>query len=248
MNFKVLIIIITTIIILTLLSYGLYFGVYLSYPLSKNPEAWTQLAGFFGGVLAPILSFFSIVLLINSLNMQNKANNLLIIEAERNKQSELIRQFESKFFHLIDSQKIGFANFELLFLENGKGVLKRSSLAISHFEDIWDEISELDGQDDLKMKLLQELDDDDAIYSIVRVFYIIVKITSDTFPDDSVEHKKLRKEYIITLINFTDITLMKLILIVMKYLTYFSGEYLKNNKDFMEVIEEVGLGEYYTEI
>jgi len=248
MNFKVLMIIITSIMILTLLSYWLYFGIYLSYPLSKNPAAWTQIAGFFGGILAPILSFFSIVLLINSLNMQNKANNVLILEAERNKKSEVIRQFESKFFNLIDSQKIAFVNFELLFLDRGQDVFKRSALAISHLEDIWDEISEQGGGLDSKKKLLQNLDDDDAIYSIVRVFYIIVKITTDTFPDDSIEHQKLRKEYIVTLINFTDITLLKLILMVMKYLNYFSGEYLKNNEIFMEVIKEVGLDGYYAEI
>lgn len=230
------------------LVYGLYFGLYLGYSLSDKPEVWSQLGGYFGGILGPILSFFSIVLLISSLRLQNQANTQLKSEIQRNKKNEEIKQFEVKLFNLIDSQKVVFSNFELEFIVEGENVVKRSSKAMNELEDIIDECNDHSVGPEDKKKLLESLDSCDDIFSLVRVFYVIVKIICDTFDENTEGNKLLRKEYILTLVNFTDYSALKLIIISMKYSDFANCRYLVGCEDFIDVINGAGLRDYYRDI
>lgn len=237
------------VLILAALSYCAYFGLFLGLPLSDDPNSWAQLGSFMGGVLGPFFSLISIALLIKSLTLQNKANVNIFNELERNKKGDVVRRFESKFFNLIDSQKVTFANFSLDFTPKGKEVeTLKSSKAISVLEDVLSSFDGLDNAEEYKKKLIKKLDDDDDIFSLVRVFYVIVKLICDAFPDKNEEHSKLRKEYIVTLINFTDYSMVKLMLITMKYENYASSRYLNANEDFKGVMKDLKLQEYYSSI
>ena len=75
--------------------YFFYFGIALEYPLSVKPSEWALVGSFFGGVLGPILSFISIILLIKSLNFQKKTNLTLETEVVRSKKLDHLKTFES---------------------------------------------------------------------------------------------------------------------------------------------------------
>lgn len=237
------------VLILAALSYGAYFGLFLDLPLSDDPNSWGQLGSFMGGVLGPFFSLISIALLIKSLTLQNKANVNMFNELERNKKGDVVRRFDSKFFNLIDSQKVSFANFSLDFTFDEGGIETfKSSKAISSLEDVLSSLDGLDNAKNYKGELIKRLDDDDDIFSLVRVFYVIVKLICDAFPDDDEEHSKLRKEYIVTLVNFTDYSMVRLMLITMRYGNYASSRYLNGNKDFKEVMKDLKLQDYYDSI
>lgn len=50
-----------------------------------------------------------------------------------------------------------------------------------------------------------------------------------------------RRSHILTLVNFTDFSLLRLIMISLQFMEYHSTEYLRENKDFNEVLKEVGI-------
>ena len=52
--------------------YFLWFKAWLNFHLSKNPEVWGQFGDFVGGVLNPILSFITVVILIITTIYQQK--------------------------------------------------------------------------------------------------------------------------------------------------------------------------------
>jgi hypothetical protein len=141
-----------------------------------------------------------------------------------------------------------FSNFELEFIVEGNNVIKKSSSAIIELEDIVDEYNDAGASPDSKKELLKSLDSGDDIFSLVRVFYVIVKIICETFKGDDEENKSLRKEYILTLVNFTDYSALKLIIISMKYSEYFSTKYLQDCDDFMDVLKDTGLSGYLRDI
>ncbi len=49
-----------------------YIAKFHSYSFSKNPEHWGQLGDYIGGVLNPILSFVTVIILLTTINIQNK--------------------------------------------------------------------------------------------------------------------------------------------------------------------------------
>jgi len=51
-----------------------------------------------------------------------------------------------------------------------------------------------------------------------------------------------RTSHLLTLINFTDFPLLRLVMISMQFMEYKSLEYLKENIEFNSVLEEVGIG------
>ena len=93
-----------------------YFYFKLGYRISSDTAVWGALGDYFGGVLNPILSFISIILLISSLTLQREANTDLRKEIKRNEKNEKFRSFETQFFNMINSQKPH--------LDGGRGHLK----------------------------------------------------------------------------------------------------------------------------
>ncbi|MCX9469358.1 hypothetical protein IG522_17955, partial [Vibrio cholerae] len=89
-------------------SYVVNFYYKLGYGLSDDVAVWAQLGDYAGGLLNPILSFISLVLLIKSLTLQNEANLDLRKELKINEKTEKLRSFETHFFNMLNSQKVSF--------------------------------------------------------------------------------------------------------------------------------------------
>ncbi|PME57465.1 hypothetical protein BCV33_12000 [Vibrio lentus] len=222
-------------------SYVSHFYINLNYGLSDSVEVWAQLGDYAGGLLNPILSFISLVLLIKSLNLQNQANIDLRNELKINEKTEKLRSFETHFFNMINSQKVAFDSFELVFTDE----VKVSVIAVMAIEDQIEEILE----DSINRThavtaiehLLDKLDDTDRIFSAIRIFYIMVKMVDDKLSTENDFSISDRKTHLRTLINFTEFSLLRLIMISMQFLDCHPAEYLKHHDEFNEVLNEVGL-------
>lgn len=73
---KLLIIILIGLLALSLCAAAFYFYVGVGKSISANGADWSDFGGFYGGVVGPILSFISIILLVYSINQQADANEL----------------------------------------------------------------------------------------------------------------------------------------------------------------------------
>jgi hypothetical protein len=51
-----------------------------------------------------------------------------------------------------------------------------------------------------------------------------------------------RKAHFLTLVNFTDFSQLRLIMVCVQFMDYQSTEYLKSSHELKSVIEELGLG------
>lgn len=116
-------------------SYVFQFYFNLGYEISENPSDWVDFGAFFNGLVSPLLSFVSLVLLIQSLNLQNQANIELRAEVQLNHKNEQLRSFETYFFGLIEAQRTSFSNFELKFKEEGNIKALGGVCAIRTLED-----------------------------------------------------------------------------------------------------------------
>ncbi|MBB1315758.1 MULTISPECIES: hypothetical protein [Aliivibrio] len=225
------------------LSYWYNFSYLHSYVISKNPGDWGVLGDFLGGVLNPILTFFTIVLLVSSLNLQRESNNHLKLEIEKSEHFEKIRSFESRFFNMIDSQKVLFESFKLEFVDS----VRHSSSAVNELESILIDIKQANGSISQIKRAIEAFDDNDQIFSVTRTFCIIVKNINEKISLDNDFTLKDKMDYYETLINFTDYSLFKLILISSKYLEYKNLDVI-NHKDFQDVLEAIGVKDYLDKI
>lgn len=99
MRIKAYLISATALIAIVYLIYWLHFYVCLDYEASNDPAVWGQFGDYAGGVLNPLLSFISIVLLIKSLVLQHEANGNLKTEIKNGEKTERLRSFEVLFFN-----------------------------------------------------------------------------------------------------------------------------------------------------
>ena len=70
---------------------------------SNDKGDWGTFGDFVGGVLNPILTFITIVMLINSLKLQREANEQLIKDERRQEKDVLLKRFEDGFYNLISA-------------------------------------------------------------------------------------------------------------------------------------------------
>jgi hypothetical protein len=236
-------------IAITWLVYFGYFGIYLSYTFSNDVKDWSDFGGYIGGVLTPLLSFLTIVLLVRSLSIQVDAANELRLEIGRNKKNDDIRNFESTFFNMINTQKDLFESFKLVFYsQKGQPEAYRKSSAVIQLEDIIQTLQDEDKNHDEISFFVKELDSKDDIYSVVRPFCIIVKLIKNRLSDTNGFTPQNRKDYFETLINFTDYSLFRLVLLSINYLDYEQLDVVKDNDDMMETIKDLGAYSYLTNI
>jgi hypothetical protein len=229
------------------LSYWYNFSYLLSFGISSKPEYWGMLGDFIGGVLNPILTFFTIVLLVNSLGLQKESNSHLESEIKKSERFEKIRSFESRIFNMIDSQKFIFENFKLRFIISGIIEVKCSSSAVNELESIISDIKNVGGSKEQIQKTIDALDDNDDIYSVIRTFCIMVKYIDKQITNENGFSSEDRLDYYETLINFTDYALVRLVLICTKYTDYSTLDVLKND-EFTSVVKSAGTESYVNEI
>lgn len=236
-----------TIIALAWAAYWFNFSHINSYDISNNPSDWGVLGDFLGGILNPILTFFTIVLLINSLDLQKESNNSLKKEVQRNELLERKRTFESRFFNMIDSQKTNFDSFKLDFINDGSIETKLSASAVLELENIIVDITAAKGSKKQIKQAIETLDDYDEIYTVIRIFCVIAKTINEKLSDANGFSFEDRLDFYETLINFTDYSLFKLILICIKYLEFSNLQTLRS-AEFTVALKKVGATEYFEKI
>ena len=229
-----------TILIVAVFSlYIFHFYIRLGYVVSTSPEAWGQLGDYAGGLLNPLLSFISIVLLIKSLTLQNEANKGLRDEIESTRRTERLRSFETQLFNMINSQQSYFDRFKVsLVSDDGVSIYYGVEAVIN----IGDTVEALREKGLAVSDYLEEIDSSDQIYSLTRIFQNMVKVIDERLCDSGGFTMVDRRSYYLTLINFTDFSLLNLIMIAAQFMDYPSTAYLKSNTEFNAVLRDVGLG------
>lgn len=223
-------------------SYIFQFYFNLGYELSEQPSDWVYFGDFFNGLVSPLLSFVSLILLIQSLNLQNQANTELRAEIQLNHKNEQLRTFETYFFGLIEAQKASFANFELEFKAGENVKILGGACAIRELEDRIEYSRRRHATYTEIKEMLDKLDQDEHIYNSIRVFYNIVKMITERLSDANQFDETIRANQFQTLISFTEFSQLRLVMICMQFMDYPSADYLKNNQEFMAVLKELGGG------
>jgi hypothetical protein len=188
-------------------------------------------------MLNPLLGFISLVLLIKSLRLQNEANADLRKELINSEKTEKIRSFETLFFNMINSQKVLFDSFKI----KTQDAIMYGSEAVIKIEDVIEDLREQHQDDELIIQFLKNIDSNDQIFGVTRGFYIIVKMITEKLSNDNGFSEEDRKSHLLALVNFTDFSLLRLIMISMQFMSYPSIEYLRKNSDFNAVLKEVEL-------
>ena len=222
-------------------SYVFHFYFELKYGISNDPAVWGQLGDYFGGLLNPMLSFISLVLLIKSLTLQNQANQDLRHEISETRKTEKLRSFEVQLFNMIDSQRASLSTFKLEFEEGGTPITKYGVEAIIMLEDAIETLRNESGNSNDATEYLEEIDSTDQIFGATRVFYNMVKMISEKLSNTNGFSPEDRAAHYLTLINFTDFSLLRLVMMSAQFMEYPSTEYLKSNAEFNAVLKETGL-------
>ncbi|HHX8696939.1 TPA: hypothetical protein ACVO4Y_002469 [Vibrio diabolicus] len=223
-------------------SYVSQFYFNLGYVLSDKASDWVDFSDYVGGLISPLLSFVSLVLLIQSLNLQNQANKELRDEVKLNQKNERLRSFETYFFGLIEAQKSSFANFELDFPIELGGKSLAGVCAVQELEDQIEIMRDNNESDGSIADAIEKIDKDEKIYNTIRIFYNIVKMTTERLTNAHGFDEKTRANQFQTLISFTEFSQLRLVMISMQFVDCPAADYLKSNVEFMGVLIDLGGG------
>ncbi|MGN5591880.1 hypothetical protein [Escherichia coli] len=226
-------------------AYYLHFGIDGS--LSQKTEVWGQFGDYVGGVVNPILSFITIYLLINSIGLQRESNESLTNEIKRQEKLEEYKKFELRFFRLIESQEENFSRFKICIsqqdddeknvdeqLEKTDEILSGGA-AVTFIEDCLLPLKEAGVSKERVFHWLNSLDDDGSFFSLVRRFYLILKLV-----DANTLTKSERDEMYETLINLTDIKVISIIAILSLHYDWYVIKYIKATK----ILDKEGVREF----
>ncbi|AOA71015.1 hypothetical protein [Stenotrophomonas rhizophila] len=217
-----------------------YLSQFSSYELSDDPEDWAQLGDYIGGILNPILSFISVLLIVRSLGLQRSANEGLQQQMHAAQRGEITRAFEAKFFGML---KVQSENFSSLALVDERGNIVKSVDAVLWIETKVDELR-TKGADDKKIaNFINAIDSKDQLYGLIRGFYVTVKFVVDGLAEDRGFTRKERESEIHTLINFSDFALVRLYKLMMQFAETPAAQYLRSCSELGGVMADVGLNE-----
>lgn len=226
---------------LAVLSYVWNFYYVLDYRVSKDSAVWGQLGDYLGGLLNPVLTFISIVLLIKSLSLQNQANLSLRNDLKNSERTEKLRSFEALFFNMLDSQKEMFRSLELVFDGEHGPLSCRGVDAALALESAVEDVRTASSDTRAVRDFIEGQDSRDQIFSLTRAFYVSVKLIAQKLDDSEGFTKADRDSHYQTLINFTDFAQLRLIVMCAQFMDYPSVTYLRGNEEFSQVLQDVGL-------
>jgi hypothetical protein len=229
------------IIVAVFSAYLVKFYFILDYSVSNTQSVWGNFGDYAGGILNPILSFITIVLLIKSLDFQKESNNSLEGQLAKNEQLGKLRSFESLFFNMIDAQKNLFDSFQIVVPSENSSKTIKCVKAVIEIELEIERIRENDGGDDQVLKYLKAIDSTDQIFGLSRAIYVTVLLISKKLSDDEGFSLKDREDHFSTLINFTDFAQLRLAIICVQFLDYKSAKYLRQHDEFKNIAEKLGL-------
>jgi len=195
--------------------------------LSNNKGDWGTFGDFVGGVLNPLLTFITIVMLINSLKLQREANLQLIKDEKRQEKEIVSKRFEDTFYNLISSEREEFNSFSIVLND----VEYKSYKAVEQIERaVWDYIHARKsnaGNCDVKevRDFIQDMDNNSSmsIFSLVRCVYVVFKVVKEKCPE---EH---RGYYLDIFVNMMPVKLVNLVSLLSVYMNWKSISYINSN-------------------
>jgi len=142
---------------------------------------------------------------------------------------------------MLNSQKNHFDAFKIT-LVNGDDVEEfRSVEAVLELEEQVEGLVSSHKPATIVSDFLEDADSHDQIYGCVRIFYIMVKMISEKLSDGNGFSADDRKAHYLTLINFTDFALLRLILMAVQFMESQPSLYLKSHGEFLSVLSELEL-------
>lgn len=229
-------------ICITIFSYIYNFYYLLDYKISNSPGDWSDFSSYIGGLLSPIFSFLTIILLIRSLDLQKQSNKNLEYELEAVYKTEYIRSFESQLHAMIGTQRDTFQLLELNFDE------KEHLFNVEAVRKLEDRIHFLKSENKNPEEIenyLFDIDKKEHIYNILRSFSVIIKLVFDKLSDEKGFNCESRKDHIKTVINMTAFSQLRLLLICMQFIDTPHSKYLNKNKELNNTLKELGLKKSY---
>lgn len=228
------------VILVTWLIYFSKFDPFNGFPIDKSE--WGTFGDFVGGVTNPILTFFTMIMLIKSINLQKEANESIIKQnkhmledSERQKEMDDLRSFESSFYSLAAVSRREFDALQI----NGRNKKKYTDAnAVVYLEKYLINACKSNNAEELK-EMFSRFDTDSsmAIFSAVRSFYILFKFTNESCPE------KYKERYY-EIANYT----MPIKFLHLVCLAYVFGDW-KITKDFENYgfFKRKGLDSYITD-
>lgn len=229
------------ILLLTIGVYVYHFYGILNYGIASSTDAWGQFGDYFGGILNPLLSFIALICLIQSLSLQNQANSDLRAELKQTKQHEKLRSFNLLFFNIIEAQKTQVGNFSIK-ADAGATSQKISGIdAILHLEQEIEARRESGASHKDIEEYLEEVDFKDCIFGMLRSFYLATRLVTDRLSDTEGFSLTERNSHFQTLINFTDFSQLRLILIATQFTQGPYADFLTSHHELKATLDAVGL-------
>lgn len=218
--------------------------------LSRGRDVWGQFGDYFGGVLNPILSFISILLLIRSVNLQLVANKSLIDENRRQESLDKRKSFEYRFYNLLEAQKGGFNDFYVIMPTPNGSVKYDGVSAVNKIESLVKTTLNRGISGIAITNMLEKLDDqsDDKMFSFFRRFFLIIKLIEDEVCEENGFLKGDKEKYIEVLINLSDFSVVRLFCIGIIYFEWPNVKFIRAVSDIKKVLVSTGLNTYMDEL
>lgn len=195
--------------------------------LSNEKGDWGTFGDFIGGVLNPVLTFITIVMLINSLKLQREANEQLIKDEKRQEKDVLLKRFEDGFYNLLSSEREEFSAFSIT-INNTK---HSSSHAVTEIENaVWNFIdTQIKNTGECELievrGFIEKMDNDSSmsIFSMVRCVYVVFKVVNVKCPKEHQEY------YLEIFLNMMPVKLVNLVSLMSVYMNWKSISYINTN-------------------
>ncbi|MDY6488447.1 hypothetical protein [Acinetobacter faecalis] len=220
--------------------YFIRFGLVLDTPLSSSQEVWGQFGDFLGGVINPILSFITILLLLESIKCQNVANESLTNQLNINKKNEKLKVFENLFFNLISSQRELFSKFKIKVIDSNKIAEIYTAEAVDRIEKCFIEEIENGKEFDELKALYEQIDEAYGSFDLLRGFCITVYLVKEHLNEVNGFTEVDRAFYYEKLINLLEFSHIRLIATSLQFDNGKIIEKLKDN-EFVSVCNRLGL-------
>lgn len=227
-------------------SYVYVFAFHFNLPISGDPSNWGALGDYLGGVLNPLLSFASILLIIRTIHLQRESNDVVRAELDSAKRESKLRALDGKLQLLIAAQSEELKKFKFRFqLADGTIEVKDGVTAILSFEELILNALE-EGKSPNFELLLQHLDSEDSLLGALRRFYIPLRTISQDLSDSNGFSKDVREQYIETLIGLTDFSLLRVVMLSARYLSSAPAVYIRSSSDLESTLKSMDFSTWPT--
>ncbi|SOC56797.1 hypothetical protein SAMN05421509_107264 [Chromohalobacter canadensis] len=228
-------------IILVALFYFVNFYVKLGFRVSSDVSDWAALGDYMGGLLGPLLNFITIFILVKSLVFQKNSNEELKAEIEDNKKIGRLRSFENLFFNMLEAQNNIFDDLTLDVEVGGQLTVYKNADAVAVLEENIEDLRDAVISIEEIGKYLEDIDSADKLFGMLRSFYITVRIISEKLSNKEGFDFQDRESHFLTLINFTNFSHLRLVMLMVQFLECYPSSYLKEHEEFEGVLKKVGL-------